>query len=170
MDAFSQAAITFTGQNMGAKRYDRIGKITASCVGATIAVGFSLGLLIYLFRFPLLRIFTTDPQVMEMANIRLQIMTSTYFLCGLMGVMCSQIRAMGRSLVPMLVSIVGICAFRIMWNYTFFVWFRSFEMLMISFPISWILTLAMHSACYWTIKRKLIRNQHAENAASANEM
>lgn len=152
------AGVTFTGQNVGAKKYHRIRRITWICVSVVLVICLTITGLVYLLRTPLLSIYTSDPEVLYYANIRLNIMGTTYFLAALMDLMCGQLRAMGKSLVPMIVSVFGACGLRIVWIYTVFAfWFHSMESLYISYPITWFITGAVHFICYLVVKRNLIR-------------
>lgn len=163
MNSVYHAAITFTGQNVGAKKYDRIGKITGACTVIVVLIGAVLGAIVLAFRTPLLQIYTDEAAVIEMATMRLAIMASTYFICGIMEVICAQLRAMGRSLVPMLVSVLGACGLRMVWIYTVFVWVHTLPVLYLSYPVSWAATAAAHFVCYVIVKRGLVRRCQAEN-------
>ena len=77
------------------------------------------------------------------------------FLCGLMDTTCGMVRGLGRAWLPMLVSLTGACLLRIVWIWTFFRWTHTLEMLYISYPISWIVTAAVHAVCYFVIWKKL---------------
>ena len=78
-----------------------------------------------------------------------------YILCGLMDTTCGMVRGLGRAWLPMLVSLTGACLLRIVWIWTFFRWTHTLEMLYISYPISWIVTAAVHAVCYFVIWKKL---------------
>ena len=78
----------------------------------------------------------------------------TYFLCGTMDTTVGLLRGMGASVMPMVVSIVGVCVFRIVWILAVFPLNPTLTMLYISYPISWVLTFAAHLACYFYVKRK----------------
>jgi Na+-driven multidrug efflux pump len=71
-----------------------------------------------------------------------------------MDVTVGQLRGLGRSFVPMCVSIAGICGLRVVWLYTIFVAYRSWEMLLFSYPVTWIITGGIHLICYYFIQRK----------------
>ena len=86
---------------------------------------------------------------------RLVIICSTYYLCGMMDVMVGQMRGMGYSIVPMIVSLTGACGFRVLWIYTIFAANPTLRTLYISYPVSWFITAACHLLCYFFIQRKL---------------
>ena len=79
---------------------------------------------------------------------------ATYFLCGLMDVMVGSIRGMGYSIMPMLVSLTGACAFRIIWIFTIFQVEHTLDCLYVSYPISWILTAGVHLLCFFLVRKK----------------
>lgn len=139
MNAYYNAAITFTGQNMGAKKYDRIDKIAKVCTVLIFATWLIVGGAVMLFGRPLLSIFTTDPEVIELGIVRLNIMMIAYFTCGMMNVYPGLTRAMGYSVMPMLCTLVGACLMRIVWLMTVFAWHRTVFMLFVCYPITWAL-------------------------------
>ena len=121
-------------------------------------IGIGMAAVIYYFRMPLFRIYTDDPLVMDYATIRMKVIITTYFLGGLMHLFCSQLRAMGVSVMPMVVASIGQCVLPIVWVYTAFAWTRSLEVLYASYPVAWILTGVVHVVCYFITKRKLLRS------------
>lgn len=164
--AFSNAALTFTGQNVGAKQFDRIGKITRICLSLVMIVGIGMAAVIYYFRMSLFRIYTSDAIVMEYASERMGVIITTYFLAGIMNVMCSQLRAMGMSLTPMIVSSVGLCVFPIFWIFTVFQQYHTLQVLYMSYPVSWVLTTLVHTVCYFAVFRRLVRKHQTETEYS----
>lgn len=139
MNAYYNAAITFTGQNMGAKKYDRIDKIAKICTILIFVTWIILGGLTMLFSRPLLSIFTSDPEVIRLGMIRINVLMITYFTCGIMNVFPGLTRGMGFSVLPMICTLVGACLMRIVWLLTFFSWFPTVLMLFACYPITWAL-------------------------------
>ena len=139
MNAYYNAAVTFTGQNMGAKKYDRIDTIAKICTALVFATWFVLGGAILLFGRPLLSLYTTEPEVIELGMERMYVMMAAYFTCGIMNVFPGLTRGMGYSILPMLCTLIGACLMRIVWLATFFTWYRSIFMLFICYPITWSL-------------------------------
>ena len=164
MNAIYQANLTFTSQNVGARQYKRSGSILGRCQLTVTVIGAVLGWTVYLCGPVLLRLYTTDPQVVEMGMRRLSIIATTYFICGWMDVMVGSMRGMGSSIVPMIVSILGACVLRIVWIYTLFAWNRTLQMLYISYPISWLITACVHFVFYLLIKKRLLRSQTLQPA------
>ena len=163
MNAFHQACLSFTSQNMGAQRYDRVRKILYQSLLLVTVVGLVFGVGAYLLGTPLLSIYTSDPEVIEAGLIRLFCVCSTYFLCGIMDVLVGGLRGIGASLTPMIVSIAGVCGFRILWIYTLFQWNHDIYTLYLSYPASWILTSLLHFICYLLIYHKMIKRVHSNN-------
>lgn len=158
MNAIYQTSLTFTGQNMGAKKYRRVNKVFLICTAFVVVVGGALGGLAYFGSKGLLSIYSVDPKVIEMGMLRMSIICTTYFLCGFMDVLVGSLRGMGKSILPMLVTILGVCGIRILWIYTVFAQHRTLTTLYISYPISWMVTAAIHLICYIVVVRKLVGN------------
>ncbi|MBQ3574164.1 MAG: MATE family efflux transporter [Clostridia bacterium] len=158
MNAFHQAVISFVSTNIGAGKYSRIGKSMGACLMLAAVVGVVMGGLVCLFRIPLLRIYSPDDPVIQAGLRRLMIIASTYFICGLMDVLCGVLRGMGASLAPMIVSVLGVCAFRIFWIYVILPINTNPDLeltiLYISYPVSWIITGAVHFICCLSKIRK----------------
>lgn len=148
MNALYQASLSFTSQNAGAKESKRIVPVLIRCLGCVLVIGASLGGLALLFGESLLGIYSNDPEVISYGLRRMQVICSTYFLCGAMDVVCGSIRGLGSSLAPTLVSLLGACGFRVLWIYTFFTKYNSLFNLYLSYPISWILTFTAHLLCF----------------------
>ncbi len=168
MNAYYNAAITFTGQNMGAKKYDRIDAVAKVCTVLVIATWILMGGATMLFGRPLLSIFTSDPKVIELGMLRLNIMMGAYFTCGIMNVYPGLTRGMGYSIIPMLCTLVGACIMRIVWLVTLFAWYPTEIMLFACYPVTWTLAgLGQVGSFFYA--RKQIRKP-ALNRAGAVEM
>ncbi len=162
MNALHQTALNFTGQNYGAKNYGRIGKITLSCLGAVTVVGGVLGVLGRLFAKPLLGIYVPDsPEAIAYGTLRMNYICLPYFLCGIMDVMTGALRGLGASLVPMIISVAGVCGFRILWIFTVFARpeTHTLQILYLSYAISWILTFLAESAVYLILVKRIRRKE-----------
>lgn len=164
MNSVFHAAITFTSQNIGARRYDRVWKIFWACQFAVLIIGVPLCALTTVFGPQLLGIYVSgsDPAydaVIAMGMIRTYYVSMPYFLCGTMEVCCGMVRGLGKSWLPMVVTIFGACILRTVWIYTIFVWDHTLPALYFSYPVSWVFTSAMHIFCFvyfWKrIRRKL---------------
>ncbi len=249
MNAIYQTNLSFTSQNYGGRKYKRIGRITLTCVGVVTAVGLGMGLAAFAAGESLLRIYSSDPEVIQfglkrmavfgttyflcgimdtmvgslaafaagesllriyssdpeviqfglkrmavfgttyflcgimdtmVGSIRglgssvipmcvsisdpeviqfglkrMAVFGTTYFLCGIMDTMVGSIRGLGSSVIPMCVSIIGVCGLRVLWIFTVFQWSRSLTTLYLSYPVTWVVTGAVHIACFLMLKRKL---------------
>ncbi len=164
MNAFHQAAISFSGQNYGAQKFRRVGKVALICQVAVVVVGLAMGNVFYLLGGHLLKLYSTDPEVIRYGILRMLYICVPYFLCGMMDVMVGILRGMGYAIMPMLVSLTGACLLRVVWIYTVFQQYRSLECLYLSYPISWGLTFLVHLACFGVVYHKLLRSrgQHSK--------
>lgn len=159
MNACHQTALSFTSQNFGAGNYRRIGKVLMECLAMVTVVGLVMGWSAYLCGGRLLGIYSSDPKVIEVGLLRLSVICTAYCLCGIMDVMVGELRGLGYAVLPMIVSLLGACGFRILWIFTVFQSHRSLWVLYISYPVSWVLTGAVHMVCYILIRKKLFSLQ-----------
>lgn len=159
MNSLYQTAISFTGQNYGARKYKRIGKILFICQIIVITIGLVMGNAAYLCSEVLLRLYSTDAEVISFGVLRLSIICTFYCLCGMMDVMVGSLRGMGYSIMPMLVSLTGACLFRIVWIYTIFKAYNTLKCLYWSYPISWALTFLVHLLCFFIVYRRLMKKE-----------
>lgn len=155
MNAFHHTALNFTGQNAGAKKYERVNKVVILCISMVAIVGIIMGGGMCLGAGKLLGFYTKDLEVIKYGTIRLIILCSTYFLCGIMDTCVGVLRGLGYSVMPMIVSLVGACGLRIVWIMTVFVQFRTLEVLYLSYPVSWMITAFVHFICYYIIRVKM---------------
>ena len=155
MNAFAQAAVTFTSQNVGARRYDNLDRVMRNCLLCVTVVGLFLGCGAYFGGEVLLHFYSTDEAVVAAGLSRMQIICTAYFLCGIMDTLASCLRGRGYSVIPMVVSLVGSCLLRLVWIATIFRMFRSTGTLYISYPISWALTAGVHLICLLVVRKKM---------------
>jgi len=157
MNSMYQATISFTGQNIGAGKKDRIMKIVKGSLAATFGIGFIFGMFVFIFGRPLLSIYTDSESVIDYGMIRLGIIATTYFLCGFMDDMSGIMRGLGHSVAPMVISLIGSCVLRIVWIMTVFqiARFHTLEVIYYSYPLSWAVTFAAHCVMFGRIKKKM---------------
>ena len=155
MNAFSQAAVTFTSQNMGARKYQNLNRVVLNCLLCAIVTGVVLGGGAVLAGDQLLHFYSSDAAVIAAGYERLRVICGTYLLCGIMDTLASSLRGLGYSVLPMVVSLVGSCLLRLVWIATIFQLNRTPFMLYISYPISWVLTAAVHLACLLVVRHKM---------------
>lgn len=157
MNSFQQTALCFTSQNLGGGKPERIRRVLFNCMGLVMVVGILMGGGFYLGGNQLLRIYSSDPEIIAYGMVRLKWITRLYFLCGLMDVMVGMLRGLGYAVMPMIVSVIGACGFRIVWIASIFARQHSLDVLYASYPVSWIITGAAHILCYivlWNYKKK----------------
>ena len=154
MNSLHQTCISFTSQNFGAGKFKRIKKVLINCLVIVAITGLVLGNSAYFFGKYLLSAYNNETEVISYGLIRLSIISTMYFLCGLMDVMVGAMRGIGYSILPMIVSLVGACGLRILWIYTVFVKFRTLDILFISYPVTWTITFLSHLVCYYIVTRK----------------
>ena len=165
MNSVTQTAMAFTGQNMGARKYERIGSIMKKCMILVSVVGGGMGLICCLFSNGMINIYANgDPEVIFWGVQRLRIVTSLYLLMGLSDTVVGTMRGMGNSTLPMIISVFGICAFRILWLYTAFARVPTFAMLLVGYPVSWAVTLIGQLICYLLMKKRVIARYDAKFA------
>lgn len=157
MNSLAQAAVAFTSQNLGAGQYKRIPKIVLNTQLTVCIVGGVMGNLVYLFSEPLLALYSDSPEVIAAGVGRLAVISTTYAICGMMDVMVGILRGLGYSIMPMMVSLLGACVFRIIWIAVLFQSerFCNIETIYYTYPVSWTLTLFVHVLCYIIIRKKL---------------
>lgn len=158
MNSVHQTAVSFTGQNLGGRKYDRINKILIECLLFVAAIGLVMGNGAVLFGNQILGLYSSDPEVIAYGIQRMSVICTTYCLCGIMDVLVGSIRGLGYAVMPMIVSLMGACVFRVIWIYTIFQWNRSLHTLYISYPISWALTAFAHVICFLIVKRRVEKN------------
>ena len=163
MNAFHQTAVNFTGQNVGAGQYKRAGKIMGLCMACVSVVGIVVGGAAYLFAPQLLSIYITDSaEAISYGVLRLGFISLPYFLLGLMDVTTGVLRGLGASVSPMVISVLGVCGFRVWWVYTIFQMpqYHTPEGLFVSYPISWVLTFVAQAAvCIFLYRKRLHTHQ-----------
>ena len=167
MDAVAQSVLTFVGQNMGAKTHDRIPKILRSGILLVVLIAGVMGMACCVFGSPLLSIYTDDADAIAYGVERLWYICAPYFLCGTMNCFSNTLRAMGHSTLPMFTCVGGVCGLRILIILTVFRWYRHLSILYASFPISWVLVIAILWIAYRILYRRLLDRSKAETATPA---
>ena len=136
MNGFSQACTTFTGQNYGARQLKRCRKVLFLCIiEAAIATASSIALVLF-FGKSLLAIFNNDPQVINIGYIRLMTVFFAYTFSMLYENMSGYLRGFGISLLPAILTVIGVCGVRLLWIFTVFPAHRTFRTIMLVYPVS----------------------------------
>ena len=157
LNAFHQTAVNFIGQNAGARQHKRVYRILWICLACVTVVGIVTGSLAYVLGPKLLAIYITDsPEAIAYGLTRMAFICLPYFLCGLMDVSTGALRGIGASLTPMLISVLGVCGFRVLWIYTIFQMpaYHTPQCLYISYAVSWILTFLCQMAAFIVFFRR----------------
>ena len=155
MNSFYQAALTFTGQNYGAGKCRRVDRVLLLCQGYVIVTGLVLGCLAYGCGHFLAGIYAPgEEDVIAQAVIRLKYIALPYFICGVMDVMVGILRGLGYSILPMVVSLAGVCGLRLVWVAVLFPIYRSPETLYLSYPVSWLITGLFHIIFFLFVRRR----------------
>jgi Na+-driven multidrug efflux pump len=160
MNAFHQTALNFTGQNLGAGQYKRMRKVLWICLSCVMVAGMAVGGGAYLLREPLLRVYIVDSpnaaQAIAAGAERMMYICLPYFILGMMDVTTGVLRGLGSSFAPMIISVLGVCGFRIGWIYTVFAADPTPGTLFISYPVSWAITFACQLMAFILICRRNI--------------
>ncbi len=162
-----QASITFTGQNLGARKYNRIGSVMRNCYLITFFVAEISAGLILLFRNPLLSLYgvvngaagTGEAIAYSAAITRLLYMFPPYFTLAFMEVGSGILRGLGKSATSTIVSLIGSCLFRVVWIFTVFAARPTLGIIYVSYPISWAMTALIHFLCSNSVRKRLLRTQ-----------
>ncbi len=163
MNAFHHAAVNFIGQNFGAKNFTRIKKIFGACITCVTISGLAIGSLAFIFSKDLLSIYINDSAEAIAAGItRMTFICLPYFLCGTLDMINGALRGIGSSLAPMIISIVGVCVFRVAWIYTVFSSIHTPECLFSSYAISWFVTGLIEGIMFFILLKKHISAQNSK--------
>lgn len=182
MNSISQGTLTFASANRGAKEYGRVRKVLLVSLITVVIVGLAVSMAALLFGKTLLSLYNGDETVIEYGMVRMGVIMITYWICGLMDVSGSQMRGMGYAISPMIVSLSGACAFRLVWvalmneggilsqllGVDLAVAENYMTTLYISYPISWALTFLAHMGCYFFLARPRMMQQEKELLQAAN--
>lgn len=153
VNAVPQSCMSFTSQNYGVKKLKRMDRVLLDCMILSVGVTLTLGCGAYFFGPELLKIYTSDADVIRCGVEVLAFTTVPYFCCGIMDLLPGALRGMGYSGVPMILSIIGTVGTRIVWIFGLFPAHRSLSFLFISYPVSWILTILMQAVCFCFVRK-----------------
>ena len=155
VNAVTQACMSFTSQNYGVGKYKRMDRVLINCLILSVVISGVLGCGSYAFGTEILKVYTEDPKVIQCGLEILSMTTVTYFLCGIMDLFPGALRGMGRSGVPMILSIIGTVGTRIVWIFMLFPQHRSLKFLFISYPASWLFTIVMQVICFYFVRKQV---------------
>lgn len=159
MNAFYQASLSFTSQNIGAMKYERINRILYTAELCAITAGVVLGNAVTFFGKELLSLYSSSTAVIEAGMVRMGVICRLYALCGMMDTIVGSMRGMGYSIVPMFVSLIGACGLRLFFIFTLFQLeeYHSVTSLYLTYPVSWTLTFLAHVVCFVIIRKRLAK-------------
>ena len=140
MAAFYTACGSFMGQNYGAGKKKRVRNSYLISLAYSFAIGLILGVSLVFFGRAFLSLFTRDAAVMNAGMYRLTIMGFSYCISAFMDCTIAAARAMGKSIIPMFIVIMGSCVFRVIWVYTVFAYFHTIPSLYLLYVFSWSIT------------------------------
>lgn len=159
MAALYVACSSFMGQNLGAKKKDRVLKSYFVSLSYSFFIGLILGLTILFMGPNFLLLFTSDPAVIELGMYRLKIMSVSYAFSAFMDCTIAASRGLGKTVVPTFIVIMGSCVFRVIWIYTIFAYFKTIPSLYLLYIFSWAITAAAEIIYFQAIYRKEMRAQ-----------
>ena len=168
MNSMHQSNLSFTSQNLGARKFDRVWRSLGLSLLMVTVIGLVLGVSAYLLSPWLLQLYTDSPAAIEKGILRMQYLSIPYCICGLMDVLVGSLRGLGASFIPMIVTLTGCCAFRLLWIATVFSQYKTLESLYIVYPISWGLTAIVHFICFVVIFRRLRKHLGESKAAESS--
>ncbi len=154
VNAFTQATVTFVSQNYGAGNEARCRKALRLAMAMGIGSDMVVIAAAMLARTYLIRLFTTDSEVISYAMLRLSIAFSCHFLVGTYDIPGGAMRGMNHSMVPALISVLGTCVFRLLYVFSFLPSHRSVDNLLLVYPLSWTLTAVVMNAAYFAVLRR----------------
>ena len=155
INSVTQACMSFTSQNFGVGKYKRMDRVLIDCMILSVGAALVLGCGAYFFGAEILQIYTEEADVIQCGVEILSITTVPYFLCGIMDLFPGALRGMGYSTVPMILSVLGTVGTRIVWIFMIFPSHRALDLLFISYPASWFITIVMQVICYWFVRKKV---------------
>lgn len=164
VNAVTQTAMTFVGQNYGVRDLKRVDKVCAECILLSFLGGTIVGGIIFLLGRQICGIYSTDPEVIDIAMTLMPLMAIPYGLCGIMDTIPGCMRGMGYSTVPMLIHLFGVVVFRYIWMATAFTYSHTLEVLILSFPVSWVITSALQFISLMVVRKKVRRKPVIETA------
>ena len=165
INAFGVAITTFVGQNFGARLYDRMKKSINVCLGIAAAVTLLLSGVLMVVAEPLLGLFSDDAQVLEIGLSIVRLIVPTYITYIFIEILSGAMRGAGDSLIPTIMTLTGVCLLRVFWVTVVVSAHHELNVLLLSYPITWIVTSGMFMVYYlrgrWL--KRCIALQNAEN-------
>lgn len=155
VNAFAQTTVTFTSQNYGAGEYDRCKKVFRLGMLTSVLSCGCLSLIFVLFRSFFVGLYTTDSAVIHYALLRVLVVLTFECLTSAYEISGAALRGLGHSMTPAALTVLGSCILRLIWVFTLCRMFHSYILLLVIYPISWIVTGAMVLFAYFKTRKKL---------------
>lgn len=157
MNAVSLSSLAFVSQNLGAGNYERVKKTLWYAIGVVVVVGIVVSGIILAIS-PFVCSFIADSsQVVEYAMVRIVIISTTYFLCGIMDVLSNSLRGLGKSTLAMSLTLIGTCLLRIIYVSTIVVWYKNLNVLYMVYPISYVVSILMFVIAYIPVMKEIAK-------------
>ena len=153
-NVFIQTAVTFTSQNYGALQFDRCKKVFRLCMLFSCIFTGGVSIIFMLGSGFFITFFTTDPTVIKYAIIRMAIVMLLELMTGSYEISGGALRGIGHSLLPAILTIFGSVVFRIIWLFTVFKAFHTYDMLLMVYPVSWLITGTSVLIAYFIIRKR----------------
>lgn len=152
-NGFAQAAMTFTSQNVGAKKPENLRRVWLVSVLSASAAAVTLQTVGLLLREPIVSLFSSDRAVIAVGTQRMALIMPFFVFCSLLDVTGGAVRGLGRSFQIMLVSLFGACGLRLLWVFCFLPLRRTLPFLYISYPLSWGVTFLVATGLFLYLTR-----------------
>ena len=143
-NALGLTATTFVGQNIGAKQYERVRTGVKHIIVLAMGSVAAFGGLVALLAPMLVGLVNSEPDVAAIGAVQLRYLALTYWILAVPEVLSGSIRGSGISLVPMLISMIGMCGFRLVWLAIVMPIFRDFRVASVCYVVSWVLTASTY--------------------------
>lgn len=140
VNAFGISITTFVGQNFGANKLDRVKKGIRICLAMTFGATVFMSLFLYRFGYYIYEIFTTDPAVLDIGMEILHFLVPTFFTYVIVEIYSGALRGIGDSWIPMFLTMIGVCALRVIWLLAAVPFHRTIKMIVFSYPLTWVVT------------------------------
>lgn len=138
--AFGISITTFVGQNYGAGKMERVRRSTWVCLLMDFAVSGILVLFLIAARELLFRLFTSDPEVIRIGCDMLILIIPWYIVYVIIEILAGALRGMGDVIVPMVITLTGVCAFRIVWLAVVMKVSPTIPAIIFSYPVTWVVS------------------------------
>lgn len=147
--SFSMAVTTFTGQNIGAGKIDRVKKGMWITMVMGVVYTITTGCLLLIFSEPIMRLFTQDKEVIEYGRQAMYYFCPFYFMLSIMHALAGTIRGTGKSIPPMIILLTSLCVFRVIWIIFVLPHFSAIDGIFVLYPVSWAVGLVLMILYAW---------------------